>query len=150
MPSCWWGSLWSLWNLGIQQLGKARVVGHALEVVVNAGLEAIFLVQFDGLAQVQQAVLGASGHRVQQRKPIKGVVGLGMGAQNTLKLLASFFVVAGVQLRDGIVVVLLGRQKRETALLQLPTARGDVHLAAFLQLDGRSGAQLLEGSQRLI
>jgi len=68
----------TLGDLGIQKLGKPRVVGHALEVVVDPRLETVLVVQFNSPPQIPEAVLGAPGHRVQQRQPIEGEVGFGI------------------------------------------------------------------------
>jgi len=79
-----------LWYLGIQQFRKPRVVRHALKVIVRTGLEPVPGVQFDGLAQVTEAVLSAPRDGVQQRQPIKSVVGLWMGFQDAIELIARF------------------------------------------------------------
>ena len=73
-----------------------------------------------------------------------------MVGEDAVELLARLFVVAGVQLRDGVVVVLLGREEGQVVLLQLPLAGADVHPAAFLDLGGRGGQQLFKGGQRLL
>jgi hypothetical protein len=72
-----------------------------------------------------------------------------MGGQDVVELLARLLVVAGIQLRDGVVVVLFGRREGQVVLFQLPLACADVHLAAFLQLGRRGGQQLLKSGQRL-
>ena len=65
----------ALRNLRIQQLGKARIVRHVLEVVVDARLQPVLGVQFDGPRQIGKAVLGVAGDRFQHRQPVKSVVG---------------------------------------------------------------------------
>jgi hypothetical protein len=72
----------ALRNLRIQQLGKARIVDHALEVVVGARLEAVPGIQFDGASEVGETILRMPGDGVEQRQPVKCVVGVGMGGQN--------------------------------------------------------------------
>jgi len=49
----------NLGNLGIEQLGEARIVRHVLKIVVGAGLKPVPGIQLDGLGEALQAVLGA-------------------------------------------------------------------------------------------
>ena len=51
------GQMHALRKFRIQQLCEARVVDHALEVVVGAGLEAVLRIQLDGLREAVEAVL---------------------------------------------------------------------------------------------
>src|ERR1039458_2059300 len=58
--------------------------------------------------------------------------------------------VAGIQLRDGVVIVLLGRREAQGWFLKLTLAGADVHLAAFPDFGRGSGEQLLKCGQRPI
>src|SRR5665213_4425070 len=55
----------------IQQLGKARIVGNAVEVGVGAGLDAVLRIQPDRLGQVFDALLGFARHAGQQREAVE-------------------------------------------------------------------------------
>src|SRR5271166_1742438 len=136
--------------LRIQQFRKPRVIRHVLEVIVRAGQEPVFGIQLDGLAQVTEAVLSASCNGVQQGQPVKSVIGLRMGLQNSAELLARFLIVARIQLRDGVIVMLLGRQEIQVMLFHLPLTGADVHLASFHQLGRRDGKKFLESAHRLV
>src|ERR1019366_1890862 len=75
MPRCLKESLEGLWNLWIEQLGEPRVVHHALEVVVDTGLQPVPGVQVDGPGEVLETFLRAPGNRIENRQPIKRVIG---------------------------------------------------------------------------
>ena len=75
-------------------------------------------------ARLLEAILRAPGDGVQQRQAVKGVVRLGMFGEDALELLARLLVVAGIQLRNGVVVVLLGGEEAQTA--DCPSCRWQV------------------------
>jgi hypothetical protein len=118
-----------------------------LEVVVGAGLEAVFGVQLDGAGEIAEAVLGAAGDGVEQGEAVEGIVGVGLGGKDVVELLASFLVVAGIQHGDGVVVMLLGGEEGEFILLHLTLAGTHIHFAAFHELGRRGGEELFKGSQ---
>ena len=62
-----------------------------------------------------------------------------MVGENALELLGRFFKIAGIELRDGIVVALLGGEKRQARAYRAGAAGADVHLAAFHDLGWRGG-----------
>ena len=74
----------ALRNLRIQQFGKARVVHHALKVVIRARLKAVFLDSTRWLSKVVEALLGLTGDGVEQGKAVVGVVGLWMAGKDAL------------------------------------------------------------------
>src|ERR1035438_5755244 len=135
-------------NLRVQQLGKARIVHHALEVVVGARLEPVLGIQFDGLRKMLQAILRTPCDRVQQREPVKSVIGPRMIGQNVEELLARILEVAGIQQGHGVVAMLLRSRERQSGSLQLPLAGLDIHLAALFDLGRRSGNHLFKTGQR--
>ena len=59
-------------DLGVEELGEARVVCHVLEVGVGAGLDTISRVETDSLGEVLEACMGISGHAGQDGEAIKG------------------------------------------------------------------------------
>ena len=62
-------------GFGVEEFGEAGVVGHALEVGVGAGLDAVLGVEADGFGEVLDAVLGVAGHAGEQGEAVEGVVG---------------------------------------------------------------------------
>ena len=73
----------------IQQLREARIVNHALEVVVGPRLEAVFGIQLDGLRKAVQAVLRLAGDGVKQRQPVKGEVSAWVVGQDAFELIGA-------------------------------------------------------------
>ena len=109
------GKLLALRNFRIQQLGEAGSSTMLWKSLSDAGLQPVFGIQLDGLGEVVEAILRRAGDRVQHRQPVKGVVGLGMVGQDAFELVGGLLEVAGIQLRNGVVVALLGREEREAA-----------------------------------
>src|ERR1019366_157060 len=89
-------------------------------------------------------VLGASGDGVEDGQTVEGVVNIRVAGEDAQKLLSGFVVVSGVELGDGVVVVLFGRGEGEVVLLHLALAGDDVDPAALLDLHGGVGEKLLE------
>ena len=140
----------NLRNLGIQQLGKTRVVHHALEVVVCASLEPVPRVHFDGASEICKAILSTSGYGVEEREPIECVIGLGMGGKDAAELVASLFVEACIQLRDCVVIVFAWCCEDQFWPLQLALAGVDVHPATLFECDWSVWEEFFKGSQGFI
>ena len=110
-----------------------------MEIVVDTGLLAVARVELDGAGEIGQAILCVAGDGVENGKAIVGVVGGGVVSEDPGELLPGVFIVPGVELRDRVIVTLLGSKKGETGLLELALAGGNVHLAALLDFDRSIG-----------
>jgi len=130
----------------VEQFSETRIIDHALEVVVGTGLEAVSWVELDGTGEVVEAVLSATGDGVEDGQTVKGVVNVWVAIENGEELLAGIVVVAGVELGDGVVVVLFRGGEVEVMLLHLAVAGDDVDSAALHDFHGGVGKQLLESS----
>ena len=75
------------------------------------------------LDKVVEAILRAAGNGVEHRQAVVGVVGGGVVGKNALQLVAGLFEVAGVQLRDGVVIALLGREEGKAAAYRAAAGR---------------------------
>src|SRR5579863_5088667 len=73
-----------------------------------------------------------------------------MVAEDAVEVIARLLVVAGVELRHGVVVVLFRSLEAELRLRHLPSAGGHVHAAALKQMGRSGGQQLFKGLQRLL
>ena len=60
----------ALRNLRIQQFRKARVISHALEVVVHARLQPVLGIHLDGAGKVVEALLRLPGDRVEHGQAV--------------------------------------------------------------------------------
>src|SRR6266511_5002212 len=58
----------------VEQLSKARIVGHIAEIRVVARLEAVAGVKTDGLRQMLQALRGAAGEALEHGAAVPDVV----------------------------------------------------------------------------
>src|SRR5436305_13329559 len=97
--------------LGVEELGEEGVVGHVLEVGVGAGLDPVAGVLADGLGEVFEAGVGIAGHAGEDGETVEDVVGLVVGLEDGLELLAGVFVVAVVEQGNSVVVALLRGSK---------------------------------------
>ena len=104
-------------NLGVEQLGKAGIVGHVLEVGVGACLDAVVRVQADRLGQLFETGVRIASHAGEHGQTIECIVGLVVRGDDPFQLAARVFVVAVIQQRYGVVVLLFGRGKFCSALL---------------------------------
>ncbi len=136
-----WGEL----DLGVEQVGEARVVGHVLEVGVGAGLDAVAWIVADGLGEVLEALVAVSGEAGEDGEAVEGVVGGGMLLQDELEVLACVFVVAQVEQGDGVVVLFFVAGEAGFAFRDLEQAGVDVHADAVGEVSGGAGEHLVEG-----
>ena len=137
-------------DLGVEEFGEAGVVGHVLEVGVGAGLDAVAGVLADGLGEVLEAGVRVAGHAGEDGEAVEGVVGLVVGLEDGLELLAGVFVVAVVEQGDGVVVALFGVGEGGLALGDLLEAGVDVHADAVGEVAGAGGEHLVEGCRALV
>ena len=141
----------ALRNFRIQQFSKTRVIHHALKVVVDARLQPVSRIQLDGPGQIFEAFLRLAGHGFKHGNPVKGIVGVGVAGKDAVgDCSRAYFVVAGILLGDGIIIVLFRRCKVEARPFKLALAGNDVHLAAFPDLGRGHGVQLLKSGQGLL
>ena len=73
----------------IEQFGKTRIVGHVLEVGVATGLDTVLRVELDGGDQVLKALLGLSGHAVENGEAVVRVVGFRVLLEDAFELVGS-------------------------------------------------------------
>ena len=92
---------------GVEELGEAGIVSHVLKVGVGAGLDAVAGIVMDGLGEVFEAIGGVAGHAGEDGESVEGVVGCGVGRQDGFEMVSCVFVLAVVEQRDGVVVLLL-------------------------------------------
>lgn len=135
------GAGFQLW-LGIEELGKAWIVLHALEIGVGASLEPVAGVALDGSGEMFEAFLDLTGDGIQDGEAVERVVGGGEGVQNFDELLARFLEVIHVQEGNGVIVALFRRIEDQLGLAQFAVAGCDVDAAAFGER-GRGSAQQL-------
>lgn len=135
--------------LRIEQLSETGVIEHGLKVIVGAGLESIPGVHLNGAGEVVKAALSATGDGINDGQAVEGIVGVRVLIDDGAELLGGFLEVACVELGDGIVELLLGREEAEACALKLAAAGVDVHAAAFDDFRRCGGEELLEGSECL-
>ena len=88
----------TLWNFRIQQLREARVVHHALKVIIGARLEAVFRVQVDGFRETIKTILRLASNGIDHRKPVESEIRFRMVCQQAFQLRRCFFKIAGIDL----------------------------------------------------
>jgi hypothetical protein len=115
---------------GVKEFGEAGVVGYAVEVGVEAGLETVLAVEANGFGEVMDAGVGVAGHAGKEGEAVESVVGGLLLEEDGLKVGAGVFVVAVVEQGDGVVVALFVGLEAGGALVNLRDAGGDVHADA--------------------
>src|SRR6266496_2436866 len=110
----------------VEQLSKARIVGHIAEIRVVARLEAVAGVKTDGLGQMLQALRGAAGEALEHGAAVPDVVQRRALVREVLQMLARGDEVSQVHERNGKIVVLLGGGEGILVLVQLLIA--DIHV----------------------
>src|SRR5579883_981031 len=140
----------NLLRFRIKQLSKARIINHVLEIRVGARLNAVLAIQLDRRSQMLQAFLRLSRHAVQHRQSVMRKVRPLVLFQDIFQVVTRIFIIAGIQQRDRIVILLAQARKRSCTLLGLPFARCQIDLRSLYQLWRRSRQQLLKCGARFV
>ena len=137
-------------DLGVEELGEARVVGHVLEIGVGAGLNAVAGVVLDGFGEVFEALVRIAGHAGEEGHAVEGVVCVGCGGEDLAQVVAGVLVLAFVEQGDGVVVLFFGVGEVVLAFGRLHKAGVDVDADAVGELRGRGEQHLVEGGVGLL
>src|SRR6185437_7866369 len=134
----------------IEEFGKARIVRHVVEVRIAARLNAVLRIQLNRLVQMVQALLSLPGDAVQYRQPVVRVIRHGVFLQQALELVARVFIIACVQQRNGVVVLLLCASKGQPILLSVALAHRQVGPRPLQQFRRSVMSQLFKKRARLV
>src|SRR5215469_1764246 len=131
--------------IGIQQLGKAGILGEILEVGVVACLETQLWVQPKGFVQMAQRIFHMTRQTIQRGQPVCDVVRFGVLLEQLIEMLAGGDVITNVHERDCVVEVLFRRFELGCrGSIEMLTANAEMNGCAVGQLLAGSGKHLLE------